>query len=288
MDSITLNQSLGLFVAVLALIPIPILINFYLRLKQVDFLLFALVFLFGSIVLIADPLVSITNSLLIIQIHHMSIDIAFFLFFLHGVRIKWNKPPKIILIIGISWVILLIFLTSLWQLMPQPNSAKVLFWVLPHTFSSYYPKGAGLMLSDGTIIYSSAFRYLGELYRLYVIGIILYSYLSLKIFHPTDKIVTARRLWIVIWIFLLMHSIALFFPTITNLVSVFLLIGGLLAVYIVIRIPEGLLLSHAQITRAMKVYEQIKSDNIHNEPGIHTYLEYLQSVNEILMNNASK
>ena len=282
MDVLTLNQSLGIIVAIIALFPVPLLVNFYLKSKDLDFLLFAFVFIFGAIVLIADALVSITNLLIIIQIHHFSIDIMFFLLFLHAIRIRWTKAPKIIFYTGVIWFILLAILTLSWKLMVQPTHAKVLFWDLPHTFSSYFPKGAGLMLADGTVIYSTAFRYLGEFYRIYVVSILLFSYLKIEIIHQTNKIEKAKKLWIFIWICLLIHSIALFFPTFTELVSVFLLVGGIVAVYIVIRVPEALLLTHAQISRAVKLLGTVEFDSPSQSYGFESYIDYLRATNEIL------
>lgn len=282
LDYLTLNQSLGIIVALVALIPVPYLYKFYNRSKDFNFLLFAFVFIVGSLVLIADALVSITRSLLVIQIHHIAIDIMFLLLFFHAIRIRWIKTPKLILFIGLIWFITLAILTLSWKIMTQPDQAKVLFWYLPHTFSSYYPFGAGITLSDGTIIYSTAFRYFGEFYRLFVISLLLYSYLKIEIVHPTPIIQRAWKLWIVIWISLLLHTIALFFPSITNLVSVFLLFGGVLAIYIVLKVPEALLISHAEISRALKLLDKSDFESVPKSDEMESYVEYLHETNEIL------
>ena len=72
---------------------VPIFINYYIKSKSVYFLLFALVFIFSSIVLVVDALVSLLNKLIIIKIHHIPIDIIFFILFLHSIRIRWIKHP---------------------------------------------------------------------------------------------------------------------------------------------------------------------------------------------------
>ena len=80
---------------------------------------------------------------------------------------------------------------------------------------------------------------------------------------------------------LLLNAITLFFPNITDLVSIFLLFGGVMAVFIVIRVYEALLLSHAQITRAMKLYEHFQFNDT-SYSGLDSFVENLNSANEMI------
>ncbi|MHA2363781.1 MAG: PAS domain S-box protein [Candidatus Hodarchaeales archaeon] len=259
--AITLNQWLGVFVALLGTITIPILIRQYFKTKIKDYLIFSTFFLSGIIILIADPIAGATDLLIFYQIHHIAIDIAFFLLLLHAIRLMDNRFNSIFWYLGIIWLSLLVFLTLLWSPMIQPETATVLFLDLPHGFSSYYPRGAGLVSADGSIIYSTGFRYIGELYRLYCLGFLLYAYITVKPVLPSERIRRARKLWIIVWIMILIHALSLFpWLNITEDVSIFLIIAGAFMLYLPIKYPEALLISHPQVLRIKELYYKIQDE----------------------------
>ena len=273
--AITINQWIGIFVAILALIPAVILLNYYSKTHFIDYFLFGLFFLCGAVVLIADPLDGLTNILIFYQIHHISIDTGYLLLFLHAIRMRWRRTPRTLLVIGIGWYILLFIMTSSWQLMIQPAYAQVVFWYLPHTFSSYFPYGAGLKI-NGIIIYSTAFRYWGELYRLYAIGVLLYAYITVKPILYSEKIFLARKLWIGVWFCMLLHAISLFpWFDFTQVVDIFLFIAGLIFAFISIRIPEAILISESQLLRVKKLYDKIEAHNIDASNGVKYEIDFL-------------
>ena len=301
--NITINQWLGVIVAILAIIPTIILLSYYKKTLFIDYFLFGMFFLFATIVLFADPLAGLTNILIVYQIHHISIDTAYLLLFLHAVRMRWRRAPRILMFIGITWYLLLFLMTLTWQLMYQPQSAQVVFWYLPHTFSSYYPLGAGLKI-NGVIIYSTAFRYWGELYRLYSIGVLLYAYITVKPIIHSSKINLAKRLWILIWILLLIHAISLFpWFDFTNIVDIFLIGGGLILAFISIRMPEAILISESQLIRLKELYDKIDDytmttpDNQNYErdllespllqESIRNYLEYVATTEDMSKYNVT-
>jgi hypothetical protein len=228
-----------------------------------DYLLFGLFFFTGFVILLFDPIASITNELIFYQIHHVAIDTAYLILILHALRTRWPNPPFLFFAIGILWYILLFTLTLLCQIMPQPEAAMVIFLELPHSFSTYWPLGAGLELENGIIIYSTAFRYIGELYRIFSLVLLIFAYLT---FHPYDKsleVGRGKRLWLIVWLFLLLHAISMFpWLNITEIVSLFLLIDGALLAYILIRMPEYLIISHSQFMRFHKLYETFENQRI--------------------------
>ena len=285
MIELTLNQILGIIVAVLALIPVPLLLKYYYDTKIFDFLIFGLFFLSGSVILIADPLASITNLLIAFQIHHMTIDFAFFLLFLHAIRIVWDKPPFLVKVIGVVWFIILIVLTLMWQIMIQPAFARVLIFDLPSSFSTYFPLGAGFALADGTIIYSTAFRYLGEFYRLFSLSLLLYAYITVELVQPTHRIIRAKKLWIAVWFLILIHSLSLFpwIPT-NDFISFFLIVAGVIAAYITIRLPESVLLSQVQILRVYNLYKNLETYQDMNQISplsMDHFVDYLKQTSDI-------
>ena len=227
MLEVSLNQLIGIIPGLIALIFSIMLFRYYLILRFVDYLLFGMFFFFGFIILIVDPIASVTNELVFYQIHHIAIDTAYLILILHALRTRWHILPLFFLAIGIIWYLLLFTLTLFWQIMPQPETAMVIFLDLPHSFSTYWPLGAGLELENGIIIYSTAFRYIGELYRFFSLGLLIFAYLTFKPSDKSKEVVRGKRLWLIVWFFLLLHAISLFhWLNITEIVSLFLLIDG--------------------------------------------------------------
>jgi hypothetical protein len=285
MIEISLNQQLALILAFIGIFPSIRLIELFKKTKISDYLLFGLFFLDGILVLVLDPIAGLTNILIFYQLHHITIDIAFLILFIHACRMIWKNPPKLVIFLGLGYFLLLFFLTLLWKLSLQPENAKVIFFMLPHSFSTYYPYGAGFSL-NGVIIYSTSFRYLGEFFRIFSLFFLFYAYLfkvraTLK--YQDDSIKKTRKIWLLIWALFLMHTITLFpwfnFP----LVSLFLVTAAILIFYITIFIPEGLLLSSVQVTRILPLYSYIVSQSKldpHNST-IESISTYLSIINDI-------
>lgn len=289
MIDITINQYLGLITAIAGILPSVILIKMYYRTKITDYLLFGLFFCDGILVLIFDVIAGIENQLLFFQLHHWTIDIAYLILFIHACRMVWKKIPRIVLYTGVIYYFILFIMTLLWQVFPQPDYGQFLipgFYVY-HSFSTYFPEGAGLQI-NGIIIYSTGFRYIGEVYRLFCLSFLLYAYyFKARPFIKSldEKIIKARKIWLFIWILFYLHALSLFFPFDFSLVGFILVIAGILIFYIAIFLPEGLLLSTVQLTRILPLYNFIISQSEKN-PGnatiesIKSYLEILSKMDE--------
>ncbi|OLS24201.1 MAG: hypothetical protein HeimC3_21000 [Candidatus Heimdallarchaeota archaeon LC_3] len=291
MQIITINQWLGVLIAFTTLPPIYLLLKKYKISRIDDYLLFALFFISGFTILITDPIAGFTNKLFFYQLHHIAIDIGYLILFIHALRTIWKSPPVIYRAIGYGWFMILFILTLLWRVMEQPEIANVILFDLPHTFSSYFPLGAGLELDNGVIIYSTAFRYLGEFYRIYTLLFLLFAYVNISPLKETKVVMRAKNLWIICWLFILIHAISMFFTSITDIVSIFLLGSGIIIVYISLFIPEGVLISYIQITRLLNIYDAISNEETEkylsiqeNNEQIFTYLQTID-VEKILFNN---
>ena len=279
--AITPNQSMGLILAVIGIIPSIILLKLYFQTKIPDYLLFGLFFIDGIFVLVLDPIAGITDILIFYQLHHISIDTAFLILFIHACRMTWKKIPNKILFMGIGYYLVLFIMTLMWQKFQQPAYATVIFIYLPHSFSTYYPNGAGLMINN-VIIYSTAFRYIGEFYRMFAL-IFLFNAYYFKTKHflreADPKIQRARKIWLLIWFMFLLHTISLFPWFEIQDLGIFLVFSAILIFYISFFLPEGLLLSSVQVTRILPLYKFIK-EQAENHPNttvdsINTYLSIL-------------
>lgn len=282
---VTSDQLMGLFLAFIGIFPSILLIKLYFKTKISDYLLFGLFFITGIGVLILDPIAGITNELIFYQLHHILIDTAFLILFIHACRMIWKKIPKYILVSGIGYYLVLFILTSLWQVMTQPPTAVVIFITLPHSYSTYYPAGAGLRI-NGVIIYSTAFRYLGECYRLFSLSFLFYAYYfkTKTVANEGDeKTRNVRRIWLLVWLLFLIHTFSLFpwFPF--SYEGVYLVIAAILIFYITFFLPEGLLLSQVQLTRILPLYHFIiqQSEKNPSNSTVDSIRKYLSLINDI-------
>lgn len=307
MIDITINQLLGLILAIIGIYPSILLIRLYFNTRITDYLLFGLFFLDGIAVLILDPIAGITNNLIFFQLHHISIDTAYLILFIHACRMTWKRIPRTILFMGVGYYVLLFIMTLSWHVFTQPSYATVIFLYLPHSYSTYFPRGAGLTF-NGVIIYSSGFRYIGEFYRIFSLSFLFYAYYFktrrlAKDDTYDNKIKKARKIWLVIWTLFFLQALFLFpwielldpfihgsvFETILNIfnlfIGIFLVVAGILLFYISFFLPEGLLLSNVQITRIIPLYGYIQeqTEKTHNSTieTLEDYLTVLKNIDEI-------
>ncbi|MFX0123844.1 MAG: hypothetical protein ACFFAE_09420 [Candidatus Hodarchaeota archaeon] len=153
---------------------------------------------------------------------------------------------------------------------------------MSHNYSSYYLQGACLVTQGGVIISSSGFNFLSNMFDIFVVALLLYAYIKVQIVKPTAEIIRAQRLLIIAAGILLIYTIIvlpwfIFIPLPNALVLITLVIVS----YIAIRVPEGLLLSHVQILRAIGLYKEMKvlsPEQATKRYGSHSLVEYLQNI----------
>ncbi|MHA1991538.1 MAG: hypothetical protein ACW98A_11285 [Candidatus Hodarchaeales archaeon] len=187
---------------------------------------------------------------LLLMLHLISIDSAFFLLLLHAIHFQWVKVPKVFSALGIGWFIFLLlfgFLTG----------------------------------------YSSEYRFFGDVYRLYTLFFLIFVYLLVKPTFLSDQAKKAKNFWVLGWLFLLIHSFNLlnlsFFPY-TDLNRILYFSWALIAVYISIFRSEGLLLSESQIIRARKFFDNITEEELSRHYvllDLTTMKEYTGQINQI-------
>ncbi|UCG00937.1 MAG: hypothetical protein JSW11_15135 [Candidatus Heimdallarchaeota archaeon] len=166
--------------------------------------------------------------------------------------------------------------------MVQPETATVLFWKMSHNYSSYYPQGAGLITQGGVIISSTGFNFLSNMFDFFVVALLLYAYIKVQIVQPTAEIIRARRFLIIAAAILSIYTIIVLpWFTFIPLPNALVLITLVIVSYIAFRVPEGLLLSHVQILRAIGLYKEMKvlsSEQATKRYGSHSLVEYLQNI----------
>ena len=240
--------------------------------------------------LFLDPIAGVTNQLIFFQLHHLCIDLAYVILFIHSIRLIWLKPPKIVWVIGLGWYFFLFFLTLSWTIFTLPNSSPELFSFLnlPHSYSTYFNEGAGLRI-NGIIIYSTGFRYLGELYRIFCLLFSLYAYYNLQLLDIKEfslQLQKIKRLWISVWILMLIQALTLFpWFFFLNFLSISLLVAGCIIFYIALFAPEGLVISQVQFIRVSELFAKIKRSNVEINIKLS---EYIDSIPESYWNELVK
>lgn len=296
MADLVISQILGLIVGFLALIPAGLLLRQFLKTKIRDYFLFFLFFADAFLTLTLDVVAGYTKILYIIELNHITIDIIYLLLTIHATRIIWKSTPKPVLVVTFVWFFALMFMTLMWAKIPAVNSGN---WLgipnFPISFSDYaftasgQPYLAAGLVYNGIIIYGTQFRIFGDLFRIYAVGFLLYAYITAKPLNPTPRILTAKKIWIVVWIMLLLHAIVLFPPFgasgLANLVGFILIIAGALITYIAIFIPEAILISRVQVQRIFDLYDKLQkasSDEEIEKLQIESLMMYLKSVKSAL------
>lgn len=254
---ISLAQQFNLLIAIFAIIPTWKLWSYYLRTKNLDFLIFGGVFCSASLGLLGAILGSTYDLLFIYQFQYIFLNATFFLLFWYSFRVLATMP-KSLLIFGFTWFALLISSIIFWKIIDHPETTKLLFWEVPHSYSAYFPNGAGFKYNEN-IIYSTGFRLFGDTFRIFAFIFNLYAFVSVKPVVAKDELNLAKKLWITATLCFLVYAIMIlpwmnFIPIIPNLLN---LIGLIIVTYITIKIPEGLIISHAQMLRVLDLYDLV-------------------------------
>jgi len=251
-----IQSALQLIVLSLAVLPAVQLIKFYRKTKLLDYLLFSLVFVFVIVAQSADFIRVLTvTEITIVKIADSAQLTIYLLLGIHALRTKWKNPPIIIsgvIIIGYAYLEILILLFKpvtlinpdfvLWRVMFNDRNCDM------NTFA--------ILLPSGTIIMGHCFRFLFFIYRLFVQILFIYSYLTTKLAWDINTIAIAKNWWIIALSILAVNTMRLIGHSLGLWVTNYLIsdLANVLALgiigYVTIRYPEGILVSHAQVSNA--------------------------------------
>ena len=285
----TITESINLIIAVLSIIPAIILYKQYRRTIVLDYLIFSLAFVTVSSTLIWTIFSTIFKLLIFYQLHHISYFLTSYFFFLHGTRLRWKRTPKLIWYIGHGWLIIAVISILFFKIAAQTEYATVLFIQMPHGYSSYYPNGAGVNLTKDVILYSTSHNIFRVLYSLFAFFVMLYAYLTVEMAHKTPSISRSRNLWLVAIVNSIIYFTAILPWALAYIhfdVQIILSVALVIVAYSTLRIPEGMLMSHIQITRASFLYLKVQKMTSNEEKqsfGMESLVKYLHSLPKELM-----
>ncbi|MCE7734053.1 MAG: hypothetical protein GPJ54_04185 [Candidatus Heimdallarchaeota archaeon] len=263
-------------------IPSFFLIHQYRQTKIKDYLFFTSFFGFIFLSTLFEPILQISDNLIFYQLRLGIHNIAWIMLLYQTLRMsKLSTIRSWRWYIGLIWFVLLEFMIILWKPITQPDNISVLGISYHHSSSLVFPEGAGFEL-DGTLIFSSDYRILAEMFWIYVALIFLINHIKLNLVYPTPRTIRARKLWIISFsLFLVYYLPAVLtlnnfrIPEILIVISIFI-IGGIAVYY-----PEAILLSDNVIIRIPNLASLIenltnqKAQNVNINKNLMNYLELL-------------
>lgn len=125
--------------------------------------------------------------------------------------------------------------------------------------------GVALMTQGNLVLMGQGYDFLISIYRIFTLIVAVHAYFTVKIAINDVRLKTVKILWIFVGLFTMGRPFLYLFDLISLLEltpairSFPDLIAVLIITVIVVRYPEGVLISKSQLTRASYFYKKIKS-----------------------------
>lgn len=285
--AITTFGYIGIFVGLLMIYPMIKYFQNYQKTKIIDYLVFSMLMLFGFLSIVGTLLRNLfPDNVLSWQFHGVAIFTVYLLVAIHASNIRWIKPPKFVFIFFTIWYLVIIGMIPFYKLLSnQPDFGNFLiFKNFPRSYNNDHPNGAGIILSNGIIIFSQSYQLIGDLFRLLASLFALFAYITSETALNIKNTNNARKLFIMVWIFSTLYMLSLlpvlyeFFPLPP---IIFLLIWILTIIIILLKYPECALLTKVQILKAASLYVMIEKDKSKSINSIRLYIKLLRDNNLI-------
>lgn len=273
---------LALIFAIFLIYPTIKFYQNYQKTKIVDFLIFSL-FCFFSIMTVIGVILRNTqgDKLFSWQFHGFMVFTAYLLIYLHARNVSGRENMRLLDVIMFIWYAFMILLIPFYELIPnQPDKAKFLIWNnFPRSYNNDAPKGAGVVLSNRTYIFSQNFQVLGDLFRLLACIIVFVIYLRFDPVSDSEELKKAKRYFTLAWFIAILYMLNLF-PVLYKLSplppSIFLIGFVLLVALILLKYPLSVLLSKPQVLNASYLYKKIQSTESQDRQGLKKYIDYIE------------
>lgn len=263
---------------------------YYIKTKINEFLLLAGMFLslaFSNMIPLlgyAIVKIEISEDFNLIRQPIFGLSITWVLVLLHAFRLKWEQPPTVHKILAVTLLALKILVPIINLISP---------------------------IRDQSVGLSIIFTILFVSFDIYVIIILMYSYFTIELITPTKRIIRVYKLWRITWsifmvgyLFLItmtavqmalislqdtsvnLDLLLIIFRTLSGLYSsgVYVFIVFILIGFISVYIPEGLLISQAQVTAALSMYSAVLPST-QGSKNLANIMDYLQQSKAIIEAN---
>ncbi|MHA2501908.1 MAG: hypothetical protein ACXAE3_03480 [Candidatus Kariarchaeaceae archaeon] len=263
-DQSTLRLIVFIALAAVGLLPTFLLYRYYYYTRILDYFLMGTAFIISLAQVFVIVLLEIRpQTLILFQINDFLYSLFIIMFLIHAMRIKWDRPPRMLLWGSVIWYLVVTIPIFFYQFVELPEEGWVGFLFLRNT--SILETAQMFAIGDIYII-GRGFEFYVHAFRVYVVLVMFYTYYDTKSTAELMHVVNSRR------IFLLAIFFAAVFPiiamgemlrlwTILSLIEwhIFDLFTFVLVAIITVRYPETLLISKTQIIRALSLQKSVES-----------------------------
>ncbi len=244
--------------------PAVLLIIHYIRTHVLDYLIFAGVFVgvvinqVFSFFYVIDPI-----NVLVNQIVTSSYIIVYLFLFIHAVRVKYEKPPRLLLYIGLVWYAILQIMIFFYGVVELPEKINFLFITMNNVDA--FDVGVAILIQGNLVIMGQGYDFLISIFRIFTLVIAVHAYFTVKMAVNDVRMKTVKILWIFVGFCTMGRPLLYLIDLITplELISAIRsfpdLVAVLIITVIIIRYPECVLISKSQLTRASYLYKKLKS-----------------------------
>ncbi len=279
------TQYLQLSVFVLSMFPVILLFRYYRRTKILDYLLFCLVFVSVMVAQISDFRINIQSSVELAQIIDSTHAFVYLFLFIHALRMKWEEAPRVLWYLGIIWFSVIQFSIIFYEYIELTEDPTVLFTKM--RTDKTIPDLYALSTQSGLIIMGNGYRFLFISFRIYVLIIFTYAYLTISELIIYERVKQVKFLWIFASGSVTLNSLlklghSLFIWNLPEFIvgDILNLISFLAIAIVSTKYPEGVLLSQVQVIRALSLYKKVNAFNLKEkkEFGMSYLILYLNQL----------
>ncbi|OLS27700.1 MAG: hypothetical protein HeimC2_10600 [Candidatus Heimdallarchaeota archaeon LC_2] len=277
-------------IGLLGLLPIITLYKHFFYTKILDYFLLGTAFLIAVFQAIVVILIDTTGAtLLLFQINDALYPTFILMFLIHGARLKWDRTPNLLKLVATGWYGLLIFAVFFYKIVDLPSEAQVLFFKLQN--SSERAEGQMWIINEIYII-GRGFEFYAHAFRVFSIGVILFSYLQTREFAKEIKVNRSQNIFILsilsaaVFPIGMMGQMLFFWNDAQYFIDlhIFDLFTFLGMSIIALKYPETLLISKTQILRVLKINQQLLTINqlkMTDEEKIKTITNYISFLKRV-------
>lgn len=272
------------------------LFYFYYRTKILDYLLFGLYFFIDVVFVIAFGPFGVLNGFVSERTHsnilNYTLYIAVLLLFIHALRTKWEKPPKLLLypvLVLFGYIFVMIAFSDVRTDVNYP--VKLLGINIFNVLDDPYQ---GILVGNIVLFERDIFW---QFVRPFVYFLTAYAYLTSDYINLKAKDMWARNVWIISFIMVGITNIFIIpdlldpnysfgLRNVVTLAILFLVatIGYIIPAFIALFTPQAILLPKINNLRATLLYNQFKDSReiIPGPIGVNLIKSYLERSKEIV------
>ncbi len=267
------------------------LLNFYHKLRIVEFLLLSIFFFLTTNTFIFQILAYTYNLLIFYKFERIAFILAYLSLYLFLHQLQFEKRFPLLKCIFTIYALIMIIMISQWELLFHKDGIIFMGNLYQNMGNAPYRQtGAGIII--GNMEYSTQFPLLNIIYNILISLLGLTYAIKIKIGYQTPKMILAKNLWISIFLFHLIYYIIALIPTdyfILSQIPIF--IASITIVYILMFNPEGVIISKHQTVAIYKLHhiaaQNIDTSNKH-VVGIKRVYRYLNSLPERIISELNE